>query len=259
MNRLDGKVAFITGAGSGIGRTAALLFAREGAKVAVAEFSTSSGEETVQLIEEQGGEAVFLKTDVTEPESVAAGLSQTVAKFGKLNVLYNNAGGTSPDDGSVTEAPLEGFWAAIRVDLFGTWLGCRYGIPYLIEAGGGSIINTGSMAGVVGIPPFHGYAAAKGGVIAMTRSIAAEYGPKNIRVNAIAPGMTATEKLKAGLASGRLPKHIVDRHLLGLVEPIEIANMALFLASDESRPITGQTIRIDSGASISLGEGRASG
>lgn len=251
--RLEGKVALITGAGSGIGRQAAILFAREGAKVAVSELSPENGRTTVRMIETEGNKAMFIETDVTDEGSVGAAVSQTVSILGNLNIFYNNAGGTVHDDGSILSASPEGFWSSLRVNLFGTWLGCKYALQHFVAGGGGSIINTASLAGIVGIPPFHGYAAAKGGVIALTRSLAAEYASHNIRVNAIAPGMTATDKLRTGLESGRLPRHVVDRHLLGLVEPNDIAHMAMFLASDQSRHITGEIFKIDSGAGSSLG------
>jgi NAD(P)-dependent dehydrogenase (short-subunit alcohol dehydrogenase family) len=248
--RLSGKVAFITGSGSGIGQAAAILFAQEGAKVAVAELTPTAGEETVRRIEAAGGEAAFIDTDVTRPESVAAAMEETVRTFGRLNVIYNNAGGSTPNDGPVTEAPIDEFWRAIRVDLFGTWIACKYGIPYLVAAGGGSVINTASMVAIMGLAGFDAYTPAKGGIIALTRSMAVEFGSAGIRVNAIAPGMVATERGKKSVAAGRTPGFLLERQLLGFVEPIEIANTALFLASDESRPITGQTIRVDSGITI---------
>jgi NAD(P)-dependent dehydrogenase (short-subunit alcohol dehydrogenase family) len=246
MGRLDGKVAFITGAASGIGRAGAVLFAREGAKVAVADISRT-GEETVRLARAEGGEAIFIETDVTEPQSVEHAIGETVARFGKLNVLYNNAGGSTMRDGMVTEVPLDEFWRTIRVDLFGTFLCCKYGIPELIKAGGGAVINTTSIVALAGMPGRDGYTAAKGGVLALTRSMAVEYGKHNIKVNAIAPGVIQTERVKEHLAHDPRVERVVSRHLLGLGEPLDIAHMALFLASDESRIITGGIFSVDSG------------
>jgi short chain dehydrogenase len=160
--RLQGKVALITGGGSGIGRAAALLFAREGAKVVIAEIVRTAGEATVAAIEEAGGEARFVPTDVTRPEQVEAAVNAAVDAFGGLHVLYNNAGGATPKDGKVTEMDLDEFWRTIGVDLFGTFLGCRFGIPVMAKGGGGSIINTTSVRAMIGTPGADAYTSAKG-------------------------------------------------------------------------------------------------
>ncbi len=199
MGRLDGKVAFITGSASGIGRAGAILFAGEGAKVAVIDMSRPGGEETVRMTREAGGDATFIETDVTDPASVERAIAATVSRYGKLNVLYNNAGGSTNIDGLVTEVSIDEWWRAIRLDLFGTFLCCRFGIPELIEAGGGSIVNTTSIVAMVGTAKAS-YTAAKGGVLALTRSMAVAYGKHNIRVNAVAPGATQTERVKEHLA-----------------------------------------------------------
>jgi len=251
MDRLAKKVAFVTGAGSGIGRSAALRFVAEGAAVVIADLSVSAGEETVRTIEALGGTSIFVETDVTEPESVERSIAGAVERFGRLDILYNNAGGSTPRDGLITEVAVEEFWRAIKVDLFGTWLGCKYAIPHMIKAGGGSIINTASMVAIMGLRGFDAYTPAKGGVVALTRSLAVEYGDKNVRVNAIAPGMVLTDRGRKSLAAGRTPQYLVERQLVGFVEPDDIANFALYLASDESRSVTGQIIQIDSGATIS--------
>ena len=250
MNRLEGKVAFITGAGSGIGRSAALLFAEEGARIAVAEISIEGGEETVRQVRQASGDAIFLQTDVTKPESMERAIRETVATFGRLNVLYNNAGGSTAKDGPVTEAPLEEFWRAISLDLFGTFLGCRFGVPELIKAGGGSVINMTSNVALMGFPGRDCYTASKGGIAAITRSMAVEFAPHNIRVNAIAPSTTRTERVMKMLANDAKMQSVADTHLLGLIEPIQIAYAALYLASDESRVTTGQVIPVDSGTTI---------
>ena len=150
MDRLRGKVALITGAGSGIGRHAAQLFAAEGARVAVAERDAASGQETADLIRERGGDAIFVQFDVTQDASVRAGIAATVARFGALHVIYNNAGGSTLADGPVTEVPMDEFRRAIELDLFGTFLVCRYGIPELIKAGGGSVVNATSVVALMG-------------------------------------------------------------------------------------------------------------
>jgi NAD(P)-dependent dehydrogenase (short-subunit alcohol dehydrogenase family) len=250
MTRLASKTAFITGAGSGIGRAAAVLFAAEGAQVAVADIAVGGGEETVRRITAAGGEAVFIKTDVTEPDSVENAIRKTVEAFGKLDVLYNNAGGSTAMDGPVTEAPLEEFWRAIKLDLYGTFLGCRFGIPELIKAGGGSVINMASNVALMGFPGRDCYTASKGGIVSMTRSMAVEYAPYKIRVNAIAPATTRTERVVKLLEQDPDIARVTDAMLLGLIEPEDIAYMALYLAADESRITTGQIIPVDSGSTV---------
>jgi NAD(P)-dependent dehydrogenase (short-subunit alcohol dehydrogenase family) len=251
--RLDGKVALITGAGAGIGRRAALLFAQEGAKVAIAEINEAAGRAVAQEVTDAGGQAVFVHTDVTEPESVQAAVRTAVTTFGKLDTLYNNAGGTNPKDAPVTEVPIEIFWATLRRDLFGTFLVCRFGIPEIIKAGGGAVVNTSSLVALRGKPrpSAVSYSTAKGGVSAMTRAMAVEYAPHKVRVNAVAPGITVTERLAQRIKVGAVPDSIMDRHLLGPLDPIDIAHMALYLASDDARMITGQIISVDSGAAMS--------
>jgi NAD(P)-dependent dehydrogenase (short-subunit alcohol dehydrogenase family) len=250
MGRLDGKVAFITGSASGIGRAGAILFAGEGAKVAVIDISRRGGEETVRMAGEAGGDATFIETDVTDPASVERAIAATVSRYGKLNVLYNNAGGSTNIDGLVTEVPIDEWWRAIRLDLFGTFLCCRFGIPELIKAGGGSIVNTTSIVALVGTAKA-GYTAAKGAVLALTRSMAVAYGKHNIRVNAVAPGATQTERVKEHLAHDKRLGNMQSRHHVGLGEPEDVAHTALFLASDESRRITGAIIPVDSGYTAS--------
>ena len=248
MPRLAGKVAIITGAGTGIGRATAVLFAREGAKVAVAEIDAAAGEETAHLA---GRDTIFIRTDVTDEASVQAAVRTTVQRFGALHVLHNNAGGSTPQDNTVVEAPIEEFWRVIKLDLFGTFLGCRCGIPKIIKAGGGSVINMSSNVALMGIAGRDCYTAAKGGVAAITRSMAVEFAPQRVRVNAIAPSATMTERVRRLVAGNAALTRLADAHLLGLIDPQDIAAMALFLASDESRVVTGQVYPVDSGVTIS--------
>ena len=240
--------AFITGAGSGIGRATAILFAGEGAKVAIAEIAARAGEETAHLA---GNEAIAIRTDVTDPDSLQAAIRTTVDKFGRFDVLHNNAGGSTAQDDTAVNAPLDEFWRAIKLDLYGTFLGCRFGIPELIKAGGGSVINMSSNVALMGVAGRDCYTAAKGGIAAITRSLAVAYAPEKVRVNAIAPSATMTERVKKLVAGNAALTRLADSHLLGLIEPDDIASMALYLASDESRMVTGQVLPVDSGVTIS--------
>ena len=248
MPRLAGKVAFITGAGTGIGRATAILLAREGAKVAVADIDAAAADETAQLA---GNEAIAILTDVTDPDSLKAAIRATVDKFGRLDVLHNNAGGSTAQDDTAVNAPIEEFWRAIKLDLYGTFLGCRFGIPELIKAGGGSVINMSSNVALMGVAGRDCYTAAKGGIAAITRSLAVAYAPQRVRVNAIAPSATMTDRVKRLIAGNAALTRLADSHLLGLIEPGDIANTALYLASDDSRMVTGQVLAVDSGVTIS--------
>jgi NAD(P)-dependent dehydrogenase (short-subunit alcohol dehydrogenase family) len=251
MARLDGKVALITGAGTGIGRASARAMAAEGAKVVVAEINARSGEQTAHIVTEAGGDCIAVPTDVTQEDSVRAAIDAAVRHYGALHVLHNNAGGSTAADGTVVEAPLEEFWRVIRLDLFGTFLGCRLGIPAIIAAGGGSVINMASNMALMGVGN-DCYTAAKGGIAAITRSMAVEFASHKVRVNAIAPSLTMTDRVCSRLEAGnpRVAK-LAAAHLIGLIEPEDIANMAVFLASDEARMVTGQVYPVDSGVTIS--------
>lgn len=248
MARLEGKVAFITGAASGIGRATAVLFAREGARVVVADIAVAAGEETARMA---GNGAIAMRTDVTDESSVRAAIRATLEQFGRLDVLHNNAGGSTPQDNTVVEAPVEEFWRVIKLDLFGTFLGCRYGIPALIQSGGGSVINMSSNLALMGIHGRDCYTAAKGAIAALTRSLAVEYAPQRVRVNALAPSATMTDRVKKLMAGNPAIEKLGQSHLLGLIEPQDVANAALYLACDESRMVTGQLLSVDSGVTIS--------
>jgi NAD(P)-dependent dehydrogenase (short-subunit alcohol dehydrogenase family) len=253
MARLAGKVAFITGGGGGIGRATAERFAEEGAAVVVADIDAASGEAaaaSARAKARSGGDAQFLHCDVTERANVEAAIAQTVAHYGKLNILHNNAGGSTLQDGPVTEAPEEEFWRAIKLDLYGTFLCCKIGIPEIVKAGGGSVVNMASNLALMALPGRDCYTAAKGGVASLTRSMAVEYAPYKIRVNAIAPSVTLTERVKRLLANNKSIEKLASSHLLGLGQPIHVADMAVYLASDEAAITTGQILSVDSGVTI---------
>jgi NAD(P)-dependent dehydrogenase (short-subunit alcohol dehydrogenase family) len=251
--RLAGKAAIITGGGGGIGRATAIRFAEEGAKVAVFDIDERAGLESAKLAgaaARDGGAAMFVEVDVTDHDSVRRGIEQVVKAFGSLHVLHNNAGGSTLQDGPVTEAPDEEFWRVITLDLYGTFVCSKHAIPRIIEAGGGSVINMSSNVALMALPGRDCYTAAKGGIASMTRSMAVEYAPFHIRVNAIAPSVTLSDRVRRMLEGSDQITALAEQHLLGLGEPIDVAHMAVYLASDESRITTGQVLPVDSGVTI---------
>ena len=254
MLRLKNKVAFITGGGGGIGRATAERFTEEGAKVVIAEIDPILGESAALSAcksgKDSGGDAYFIETDVRESDSVKAAIAGTIGRYGQLNILHNNAGGSTLQDGPVTEAPVEEFWRCINLDLFGTFLCSKYAIPEIAKSGGGSVINMSSNVALMALPGRDCYTAAKGAIASMTRSMAAEYAPEKIRVNAIAPSVTLTDRVKKLLEASPEIETISKTHLLGLGEPIHVAELAVYLAGDESAITTGQIIPVDSGVTV---------
>jgi NAD(P)-dependent dehydrogenase (short-subunit alcohol dehydrogenase family) len=247
--RLSNKVALITGAGSGIGRESALLFANEGAKVVVVDLNEKAGAETVSLIQNASGAASFFRADVSKAAEVAAMIEFTEKAYGKLNVLFNNAGIFPDKDGSVIDTEEEVWDLVMNVNLKSVYLGCKYGIPALLRAGGGSIINTASFVALMGAATSQiAYTASKGGVLSMTREIAVEFARKNIRVNALCPGPVQTPLLAELLSDpARRQRRLVHIPMGRFAEAKDIAHAALFLASDESAYVNGATFTVDGG------------
>jgi NAD(P)-dependent dehydrogenase (short-subunit alcohol dehydrogenase family) len=247
--RLHDKVALITGAGSGIGRAAALLWASEGASVVVADVNDAAGQAVVAELRAAGGQAIYVHADVSQAADAENMVRAAEAAFGKLNVLFNNAGIMhSDDDNAITTD--EAVWdLTMNINLKGVFLGCKYGIPALRRAGGGSIINTASFVALMGAAtPQVAYTASKGGVLAMTRELAVIHAREHIRVNALCPGPLRTELLMKFLnTDAKQQRRLVHIPIGRFGEAHEIAQAALFLASDESSYVTGATFTVDGG------------
>ena len=252
MGRLDGKMAVITGAGSGIARAAASIFTREGAQVVVAEINPELGAAAAL---EAGNNALFVPTDVTDEDSVKDTMAQAVEHFGGLHILFNCAGGSVIEDARVTDVDMAVWERTIPLDLKGPFLCSRFGIPHLIASGGGSVVNVSSVVALRGNHPAHVYSAAKGGLISFTRSLAGAYADEGVRANVICPGLIKTDRVKARYVA-RKPSEdrkgtvgTFESYPFGVGEPEDIANIALFLASDESRMVNGAVIPAEGGIS----------
>lgn len=260
MGRMEGKVAFLTGVGAGIAKATAKAFAREGAKVALFELNAEAGQSAEAEIRASGGEAIFIRTDVTQDESVRNAVAATVKAYGRLDVIMNCAGGSLQEDVPVHQMDLEVWHRTLALNLLHPFLCCRYAIPHLIQAGGGSIINFASHLGLKGSEK-PAYAASKGGVVSFTQTLAAQYADYGIRANAIAPGVVRTERsikrwenkewLLAENPSPAARARMTMQKLypFSVGEPEHIAALAVFLGSDESHMLTGTTIAADGGRS----------
>jgi NAD(P)-dependent dehydrogenase (short-subunit alcohol dehydrogenase family) len=247
--RLKGKRAFISGAGGGIGRATALKFAAEGAAVIVSDIRAAPAEETAHAITTAGGKAVVCCGDLTDPSACESIFAAGAKALGGIDILFNNAGIVAADDEGPVETPLSTWNATLNINLTGVFLACKYGIPFLLQAGQGAIINNASIVALVGSAyPQIAYTAAKGGVLAMTRELAIMYGRRNIRANAICPGPVGTAIMQSFMADeaawqARRPYMPMGR----LGKPEEIAGLVAFLASDEASYITGATYAVDGG------------
>jgi NAD(P)-dependent dehydrogenase (short-subunit alcohol dehydrogenase family) len=254
MRRLENKVAIITGAGRGIGFAGAQAFAGEGAKVVIAEIDEDLGRSAEARLREEGGEATFVRTDCARSADVRALIARTEALYGGLHVLYNNASVfLNKLDGPVTDLTEDAWARILGVNLGSVFLCCKYGIPLMVKSGGGSIINTGSSASVMGIPGCDAYTATKGATVALTRSMAVEYGRQKVRVNCICPAGIETEMVKASNLDNPDfdAAYFFRRAPLGrLGTPEEIAHLAVFLAADESSYLTGAILRADGGITV---------
>ena len=252
MGRLDGKVAVITGAGSGIARAAASIFTREGAQVVVAEINPELGAAAAL---EAGNNALFVPTDVTDEDSVKDTMARAVEYFGGLHILFNCAGGSVIEDARVTDVDMAVWERTIPLDLKGPFLCSRFGIPHLIASGGGSVVNVSSVVALRGNHPAHVYSAAKGGLISFTRSLAGAYADEGVRANVICPGLIKTDRVKARYVACKPSEDrkgtvgTFESYPFGVGEPEDIANIALFLVSDESRMVNGAVIPAEGGIS----------
>ena len=251
--RLQDKVTIITGAGGGMGRVAARLFAAEGARVVVAEYGEAAGQETVELVTKAGGQATFVRADVSQEGDARAMVDHALATYGRVDCLYNNAGIMPEKDHSVTDTDVDTWDAVMAVNVRGVYLGCKYAIPAMIEAGGGSIINIASFVAILGCSvPQDAYTASKGAVLSLTRSLAVQFGPQGIRSNAICPGPVETPLLMDWLVKDEAAKQLrLARNPTGRFgKPEEIVHMAVYLASDESRWTNGASLVVDGGITV---------
>lgn len=245
---LEGKVSLVTGGSSGIGRATSLAFAREGAKVVVADVSVAGGEETVQMVTKAGGDAIFVKTDVTKAVEVEGLIKKAVKTYGRLDCAHNNAGIVGSPGVSLVDLTEEGWDRVMNINLKGVWLCMKYEIPQMLKQGGGVIVNTSSIAGVVGLTGIPVYVASKYGISGLTRAAALEYAGANIRINAICPGPTRTPMMDVTSSAdpgGEAKRGATPMGRVGL--PEEQADAVVWLCSDRASFVTGALISVDGG------------
>jgi NAD(P)-dependent dehydrogenase (short-subunit alcohol dehydrogenase family) len=245
---VNGKVALVTGGGSGIGRATALIFAREGAKVVVADVLVEGGEETVRLIKAAGGDACFVKTDVSKAAEVEALINKAVATYGRLDCAHNNAG-IEGATGRTADYKEEDWNRVILVNLTGVWLCMKYEIPQMLKQGGGAIVNTASDAGLLGVPQMPAYVASKHGVVGLTKTAALEYAKAGIRVNAVCPGVIKTPMVEriTGQRPGRAERMAAVEPVGRMGRPEEIGEAVVWLCSDAASFVTGLPMSVDGG------------
>jgi NAD(P)-dependent dehydrogenase (short-subunit alcohol dehydrogenase family) len=248
MNGIRDSVAIVTGASSGIGRAAAMRFAAEGASVVAADVDTAGGEDTVDTIHEDGGEATFVETDVSDRDDVEAMVATAVERYGGLDFAFNNAGIEGHNDSLVDQSD-DDWERVVDINLKGVFLGLQAEIPAMIEDGGGAIVNTSSIAGVVGFQGVSPYVASKHGVIGLTKTAALEYGRDGVRVNAISPGVIETPMVeRASTANPEMIEGVSEATPMGRIgEPEEIGDAAVWLCSADASFVTGETLVIDGG------------
>ncbi|OGN88124.1 MAG: short-chain dehydrogenase [Chloroflexi bacterium GWC2_73_18] len=251
--RLQDKVCIITGAGSGMGRTAALMFAREGARVVVADYDEPAGRETAELVGREGGQASVVQVDVSAEAEAKRMVDHAVETYGRVDCLYSNAGIMPEADHSVIDTDVATWDRVMAVNVRGIFLGCKYAIPRMVEQGSGSIINVASFVALLGCSvPQDAYTASKGAVISLTRSLAVQFAPRGVRSNAIAPGPVETPLLMDWLLKDEQAKRIrLARNPTGRFgKPEEVVSAAVYLASDESRWTNGSVLVVDGGISV---------
>lgn len=244
---LKNKVALVTGASSGIGRAIALIWAREGAKVVVSDINTQAGEETAELVRAQGGDAIFVASDVGKPEDCEALVGRAVAHFGRLDVACNNAGIGGPQ-APTADYPLDGWAQVININLSGVFYGMKYQITAMLKTGGGSIVNVASVLGAVGFATAPAYSAAKHGVVGLTQAAALEYSAQGVRINAVGPGFIHTPMISALEQDAGVNAMLASAHPIGrLGRAEEVAELVTWLASDRASFVTGAYYPVDGG------------
>jgi NAD(P)-dependent dehydrogenase (short-subunit alcohol dehydrogenase family) len=251
--RLSDKVIIVTGGGSGMGRTAAAMFAAEGAKVVVADLDEPGGRETERLVRASGGEAVFVRVDIASEPDAKAMVDAAVEAYGRVDVLYNNAGIMPEEDHSVIDTPVEAWDRVMAVNVRGVYLACKHAIPRMLDQGSGSIVNIASFVAILGCSvPQDAYTASKGAVLALTRSLAVQFAGRGVRTNAISPGPIETPLLMDWLLTDEAAKQLrLARNPTGRFgKPEEIVSVAIYLASDESRWTNGANFVIDGGITV---------
>jgi NAD(P)-dependent dehydrogenase (short-subunit alcohol dehydrogenase family) len=245
--QFDGKVALVTGAASGIGRATALAYAREGARVVVSDVDQAGGQETVALVEGGGGEAAFVRADVSQPADCEALVQQTVERYGRLDYACNNAG-VGGEQLPTAEYPIEAWQQTININLSGVFYCMKYEIPAILESGGGAIVNMASVLGQVVFPQAVAYNSAKHGVLGLTKSAAVEYSAQGVRVNAVGPGFIETPMLAELKEDAEVYQQIVALHPIGrLGQPEEVAELVVWLSSDKASFVTGAYYPVDGG------------